>query len=124
MLPFEQKYPGICPYFLLEIRHENLIDLKKMLFFTGRNLAFKESASQSSTYKNWHAHQAVSGGYLNIPTDYLTESTHCIHTRKGLGSWWMVTLRADVMVSLFKILNRRDRNYKSKSRSSLKLPVS
>ncbi|KAK3781225.1 hypothetical protein RRG08_024677, partial [Elysia crispata] len=84
----------------------------------GRNLAFKESASQSSTYKNWHAHQAVSGGYLNIPTDYLTESTHCIHTRKGLGSWWMVTLRADVTVSLFKILNRRDRNYKKEDTES------
>ncbi|GFN98576.1 multiple epidermal growth factor-like domains 10 [Plakobranchus ocellatus] len=75
----------------------------------GRNIAIKQDARQSSTFKKWYARGAVDGDYGPIDGSEKKQKTTCSHTsNRHSDAWWSVVFSAAMHVQSFVIYNRRN----------------
>ncbi|GFN78762.1 receptor-type tyrosine-protein phosphatase kappa-like, partial [Plakobranchus ocellatus] len=87
-------------------------ELCSLFISGGRNVALKQSSSQSSTYNKggitWSASNAVDG-HPGIPDDITSLRSTCSHTiPDNSPMWWNLTFTDPVKITKLSIYNRRD----------------
>ncbi|RUS78976.1 hypothetical protein EGW08_013278 [Elysia chlorotica] len=89
-----------------------LLGMCSLYISGGRNVALRESTSQSSKYngegghKFWTSDLAVDGR-IDIPNDTEFQSRTCTHTAVGSPGSWTLVFSKPVYVTSFLIFNRR-----------------
>ncbi|KAK3733656.1 hypothetical protein RRG08_003989 [Elysia crispata] len=112
---FDVYCPTNISVYEMIFQGDDIKNVCQVEFSAGRNLAFREMTSPSSTVQRFH------GGGLNTPKTYMSERIHCIQTHEQKQAFCMVTLRADVTVTHFKIVKPRSPLIKDSIDSELRL---